>query len=95
MTASVVMHPNQNTRIKEGIININPDEEPLRSELLSGKFTVLVSAEGIGNHPAGRTENDARTGHVYVGSACVSQPLCLFINGNVVKIVCMSPAARP
>uniref|UniRef100_A0A3Q2ZBT9 Tyrosine-protein phosphatase non-receptor type 9 n=1 Tax=Kryptolebias marmoratus TaxID=37003 RepID=A0A3Q2ZBT9_KRYMA len=33
----------KNTRIKEGIININPDEEPLRSELLSGKFTVLVS----------------------------------------------------
>lgn len=34
----------QNTRIKEGIYNINPDEEPLRSELLNGKFTVLVSA---------------------------------------------------
>ncbi|XP_045073612.1 tyrosine-protein phosphatase non-receptor type 9-like, partial [Coregonus clupeaformis] len=31
----------KNTRIKEGIFNINPDEEPLRSELLSGKFTVL------------------------------------------------------
>uniref|UniRef100_A0A3B3C349 Tyrosine-protein phosphatase non-receptor type 9 n=1 Tax=Oryzias melastigma TaxID=30732 RepID=A0A3B3C349_ORYME len=36
----------KNTRIKEGIININPDEEPLRSELLSGKFTVLVSMFG-------------------------------------------------
>uniref|UniRef100_H2SHI7 protein-tyrosine-phosphatase n=1 Tax=Takifugu rubripes TaxID=31033 RepID=H2SHI7_TAKRU len=34
----------KNTRIKEGIININPDEEPLRSELLSGKFTVLGAA---------------------------------------------------
>ncbi len=33
----------QNTRIKEGIYNINPNEEPLRSELLGGKFTVLVS----------------------------------------------------
>lgn len=33
----------QNTRIKEGIYNINPNEEPLRIELLSGKFTVLVS----------------------------------------------------
>lgn len=33
----------QNTRIKEGIYNINPNEEPLRSELLCGKFTVLVS----------------------------------------------------
>uniref|UniRef100_A0A8K9V919 Tyrosine-protein phosphatase non-receptor type 9 n=1 Tax=Oncorhynchus mykiss TaxID=8022 RepID=A0A8K9V919_ONCMY len=32
----------KNTRIKEGIFNINPEEEPLRSELLSGKFTVLV-----------------------------------------------------
>uniref|UniRef100_A0A673G5K8 protein-tyrosine-phosphatase n=1 Tax=Sinocyclocheilus rhinocerous TaxID=307959 RepID=A0A673G5K8_9TELE len=31
----------KNTRIKEGIYNINPNEEPLRSELLSGKFTVL------------------------------------------------------
>uniref|UniRef100_A0A7N8XJN1 protein-tyrosine-phosphatase n=1 Tax=Mastacembelus armatus TaxID=205130 RepID=A0A7N8XJN1_9TELE len=36
----------KNTRLKEGIININPDEEPLRSELLSGKFTVLVSNQG-------------------------------------------------
>lgn len=33
----------QNTRIKEGIYNINPEEEPLRTELLSGKFTVLVT----------------------------------------------------
>uniref|UniRef100_A0A9J8A3S1 Tyrosine-protein phosphatase non-receptor type 9 n=2 Tax=Cyprinus carpio TaxID=7962 RepID=A0A9J8A3S1_CYPCA len=32
----------KNTRIKEGIYNINPNEEPLRIELLSGKFTVLV-----------------------------------------------------
>lgn len=47
---SIIMYQNQNTRIKEGIININPDEEPLRSELLSGKFTVLVSAEAITFH---------------------------------------------
>ncbi|KAJ8390978.1 hypothetical protein AAFF_G00097560 [Aldrovandia affinis] len=38
----------KNTRIKEGIYNINPDEEPLRSELLSGKFTVLPRRDGKG-----------------------------------------------
>ncbi|XP_012720966.2 tyrosine-protein phosphatase non-receptor type 9 isoform X1 [Fundulus heteroclitus] len=38
----------KNTRIKEGIININPDEEPLRSELLSGKFTVLPGRDAKG-----------------------------------------------
>ncbi|KAL1024006.1 hypothetical protein UPYG_G00050210 [Umbra pygmaea] len=32
----------KNTRIKEGIFDFNPEEEPLRSELLCGKFTVLV-----------------------------------------------------
>ncbi|XP_049575717.1 tyrosine-protein phosphatase non-receptor type 9 [Syngnathus scovelli] len=38
----------KNTRIKEGIININPNEEPLRSELLSGKFTVLPGRDANG-----------------------------------------------
>ncbi|XP_040001222.1 tyrosine-protein phosphatase non-receptor type 9 isoform X2 [Xiphias gladius] len=38
----------KNTRIKEGIIKINPDEEPLRSELLSGKFTVLPGRDAKG-----------------------------------------------
>uniref|UniRef100_A0A3Q3EAE5 Tyrosine-protein phosphatase non-receptor type 9 n=1 Tax=Labrus bergylta TaxID=56723 RepID=A0A3Q3EAE5_9LABR len=38
----------KNTRIKEGIININPDEDPLRSELLSGKFTVLPGRDAKG-----------------------------------------------
>ncbi|KAM8841848.1 tyrosine-protein phosphatase non-receptor type 9 [Synchiropus picturatus] len=38
----------KNTRIKEGIINIIPDEEPLRSELLSGKFTVLPGRDTNG-----------------------------------------------
>uniref|UniRef100_A0A671U1X7 Tyrosine-protein phosphatase non-receptor type 9 n=1 Tax=Sparus aurata TaxID=8175 RepID=A0A671U1X7_SPAAU len=38
----------KNTRIKEGIIDINPDEEPLRSELLSGKFTVLPGRDAKG-----------------------------------------------
>ncbi|XP_043915076.1 tyrosine-protein phosphatase non-receptor type 9-like [Protopterus annectens] len=38
----------QNTRLKEGIYNIHPDEEPLRSELLSGKFTVLPGRDAKG-----------------------------------------------
>ncbi|XP_067106804.1 tyrosine-protein phosphatase non-receptor type 9 [Osmerus mordax] len=38
----------KNTRIKEGIFNINPGEEPLRSELLSGKFTVLPGRDANG-----------------------------------------------
>ncbi|KAG2466380.1 PTN9 phosphatase, partial [Polypterus senegalus] len=38
----------KNTRLKEGINNINPDEEPLRSELLSGKFTVLPGRDAKG-----------------------------------------------
>ncbi|KAM6972610.1 tyrosine-protein phosphatase non-receptor type 9 [Aplochiton taeniatus] len=38
----------KNTRIKEGIFDINPDEEPLRSELLSGKFTVLPGRDAKG-----------------------------------------------
>ncbi|XP_047434514.1 tyrosine-protein phosphatase non-receptor type 9 [Mugil cephalus] len=38
----------KNTRIKEDIINIDPDEEPLRSELLCGKFTVLPGRDAKG-----------------------------------------------
>ncbi|XP_060720496.1 tyrosine-protein phosphatase non-receptor type 9 isoform X1 [Tachysurus vachellii] len=38
----------KNTRIKEGIYNINPNEEPLRTELLSGKFTVLPGRDAKG-----------------------------------------------
>lgn len=30
-------------RLKEGLYNIDPDVEPLRSELQTGKFTILVS----------------------------------------------------
>lgn len=37
----------QETRLKEGIVRLQPQEEPLRSELLSGKFTVLVRACAI------------------------------------------------
>ncbi|TSO98543.1 Tyrosine-protein phosphatase non-receptor type 9 [Bagarius yarrelli] len=38
----------KNTRIKEGIYNIIPNEEPLRTELLSGKFTVLPGRDAKG-----------------------------------------------
>ncbi|XP_018089549.1 protein tyrosine phosphatase non-receptor type 9-like S homeolog isoform X1 [Xenopus laevis] len=38
----------RNTRLKEGIYNINPDEELLRTELLSGKFTVLPGRDANG-----------------------------------------------
>ncbi|KAL4640257.1 tyrosine-protein phosphatase non-receptor type 9-like [Arapaima gigas] len=38
----------KNTRIKEGIYNLNPNDEPLRSELLSGKFTVLPGRDANG-----------------------------------------------
>ncbi|CAL1601461.1 unnamed protein product [Knipowitschia caucasica] len=46
--AVVLFTAYKNTRLKEGIININPDEEPLRSELLSGKFTVLPGRDAKG-----------------------------------------------
>jgi len=39
----------QNTRIQEGLYNIDPMTEPVKSELLSGKFTVLVLKTTISN----------------------------------------------
>ncbi|XP_019895826.1 tyrosine-protein phosphatase non-receptor type 9 isoform X2 [Esox lucius] len=36
-----LFHCYRETRLKEGIVKLQPQEEPLRSELLSGKFTVL------------------------------------------------------
>lgn len=36
-----LFHSYRETRLKEGIVKLQPQEEPLRSELLSGKFTVL------------------------------------------------------
>lgn len=33
----------QEVRTQEGLTTFDPDTEPLKSELLSGKFTVLVS----------------------------------------------------
>lgn len=32
------------TRQREGLVDLNPDAEPLKSELDTGKFTILVSA---------------------------------------------------
>lgn len=45
LTSPAVICLLQETRLKEGIVRLQPQEEPLRSELLSGKFTVLVRAE--------------------------------------------------
>lgn len=42
LTSPAVICFLQETRLKEGIVRLQPQEEPLRSELLSGKFTVLV-----------------------------------------------------
>ncbi|XP_029430671.1 tyrosine-protein phosphatase non-receptor type 9 isoform X1 [Rhinatrema bivittatum] len=36
-----LFHSYRTTRLKEGIVKLKPHEEPLRSELLSGKFTIL------------------------------------------------------
>ncbi|XP_071009265.1 tyrosine-protein phosphatase non-receptor type 9-like isoform X2 [Oncorhynchus clarkii lewisi] len=41
MAASLSAEEEQETRLKEGIVKLQPQEEPLHSELLSGKFTVL------------------------------------------------------
>ncbi|KAJ8000485.1 hypothetical protein DPEC_G00180620 [Dallia pectoralis] len=38
----------KNTRIKEGIFDINPEEQTLRTELLCGKFTVLPGRDANG-----------------------------------------------
>lgn len=43
----------QETRLKEGIVKLKPHEEPLRSELLSGKFTILVGGvSSPGSYPS-------------------------------------------
>uniref|UniRef100_A0AAZ3RX82 Tyrosine-protein phosphatase non-receptor type 9 n=1 Tax=Oncorhynchus tshawytscha TaxID=74940 RepID=A0AAZ3RX82_ONCTS len=41
LRAIELFHSYRETRLKEGIVKLQPQEEPLRSELLSGKFTVL------------------------------------------------------
>ncbi|XP_036205456.1 tyrosine-protein phosphatase non-receptor type 9 isoform X2 [Myotis myotis] len=41
LRAIELFHSYRETRRKEGIVNLKPHEEPLRSEILSGKFTIL------------------------------------------------------
>ncbi|XP_026058204.1 tyrosine-protein phosphatase non-receptor type 9-like [Carassius auratus] len=41
LRAVELFHSYRETRLREGIVKLQPHEEPLRSELLSGKFTVL------------------------------------------------------
>ncbi|XP_037251249.1 tyrosine-protein phosphatase non-receptor type 9 isoform X1 [Falco biarmicus] len=41
LRAIELFHSYRETRLKEGIVKLKPHEEPLRSELLSGKFTIL------------------------------------------------------
>ncbi|XP_054572645.1 tyrosine-protein phosphatase non-receptor type 9 isoform X3 [Eptesicus fuscus] len=41
LRAVELFHSYRETRRKEGIVNLKPHEEPLRSEILSGKFTIL------------------------------------------------------
>ena len=33
------------TRQREGLTQLNPSQDPLRTELTTGKFTILVSTE--------------------------------------------------
>lgn len=35
------------TRLREGLVHFDPLSEPLRSELLTGKFTILVSRKKL------------------------------------------------
>ncbi|XP_023678582.1 tyrosine-protein phosphatase non-receptor type 9 isoform X2 [Paramormyrops kingsleyae] len=48
LRAIELFHSYRETRLKEGIIKLQPQEEPLRSELLSGKFTVLDARDPAG-----------------------------------------------
>ncbi|XP_019481009.1 PREDICTED: tyrosine-protein phosphatase non-receptor type 9 isoform X2 [Hipposideros armiger] len=41
LRAVELFHSYRETRRKEGIVKLKPHEEPLRSEILSGKFTIL------------------------------------------------------
>lgn len=41
--ALILYEAHETVRLKEGLVNFHPDKEPLKSELESGKFTILVS----------------------------------------------------
>lgn len=90
--ASTVIYQNQNTRIKEGIININPDEEPLRSELLSGKFTVLVSVEAIAFYKvtaAYRFTTTPQDTEKTVHMLAIKEEICVFVYVHVSLHICI------
>ncbi|XP_074863028.1 tyrosine-protein phosphatase non-receptor type 9 isoform X2 [Carettochelys insculpta] len=48
LRAIELFHSYRETRLKEGIVKLKPHEEPLRSELLSGKFTILNARDPSG-----------------------------------------------
>uniref|UniRef100_A0A8C4WFY8 Tyrosine-protein phosphatase non-receptor type 9 n=1 Tax=Gopherus evgoodei TaxID=1825980 RepID=A0A8C4WFY8_9SAUR len=48
LRAIELFHSYRETRLKEGIVKLKPHEEPLRSELLSGKFTILSARDPSG-----------------------------------------------
>ncbi|CAI5793264.1 tyrosinenon-receptorprotein phosphatase non-receptor type 9 isoform X1 [Podarcis lilfordi] len=48
LRAIELFHSYRETRLKEGIVKLKPHEEPLRSELLSGKFTILSVRDPTG-----------------------------------------------
>nr|XP_060644487.1 tyrosine-protein phosphatase non-receptor type 9-like [Anolis sagrei ordinatus] len=73
LRAIELFHSYRETRLKEGIVKLKPHEEPLRSELLSGKFTILVS----------QALPWALTGCSKLESALV--PLIKFAMGNIGK----------
>ncbi|XP_064169997.1 tyrosine-protein phosphatase non-receptor type 9 [Anguilla rostrata] len=66
LRAIELFHSYRETRLKEGIVKLQPQEEPLRSELLSGKFTVLSVRDPSGASIAlytARLHHPNRTGN--------------------------------
>lgn len=41
--AVALFEAHEDTRLREGLVNFDPTQDPLKSELNTGKFTVLVS----------------------------------------------------
>ncbi|XP_006629010.1 tyrosine-protein phosphatase non-receptor type 9 [Lepisosteus oculatus] len=61
-----LFHSYRETRLKEGIVKLKPLEEPLKSELLSGKFTVLGVRDPSGASIAlftAKLHHPNKTGH--------------------------------
>uniref|UniRef100_S4RBZ9 protein-tyrosine-phosphatase n=1 Tax=Petromyzon marinus TaxID=7757 RepID=S4RBZ9_PETMA len=71
-----LFHAYRLTRIREGIYGLRPDEEPLRSELSSGKFTILSGRDPGGAALAlftARLHEPARAAHTVVLQAVLYQ----------------------